>query len=126
MNRDASNNAKQLKEDGGTLLEQGVELGDRVFCMPKLSGSDAADAAAAANHVDAPLPEAIEAAAEGRLGAMRLDGERYVYPLMAVWAERFVAPRLALIGDAAVGMHPVTAHGHTDQRLSGTGRNCYS
>lgn len=58
------------------------------------------------------LALAIEAAAEGRLGAMRLDGERHVYPLVAVWAERFVAPRLALIGDAAVGMHPVTAHGY--------------
>ena len=60
----------------------------------------------------AALALAIEAAAEGRLGAMRLDGERQVYPLVAVWAERFVAPRLALIGDAAVGMHPVTAHGY--------------
>lgn len=54
----------------------------------------------------------IEAAAEGRLGRMRVDGPRHIYPLVAVWAERFVAPRLALIGDAAVGMHPVTAHGY--------------
>lgn len=58
------------------------------------------------------LAQAIEAAAEGRLGAMQPDGERHVYPLVAVWAQRFVAPRLALIGDAAVGMHPVTAHGY--------------
>ena len=29
----------------------------------------------------------------------------------AVYAERFIAPRFALLGDAAVGMHPVTAHG---------------
>lgn len=58
------------------------------------------------------LAVAIEAAAEGRLGAMRVDGARHVYPLVAVWAQRFVAPRLALIGDAAVGMHPVTAHGY--------------
>lgn len=54
----------------------------------------------------------IEAAAQGQLGRMRVDGPRHVYPLVAVWAERFVAPRLALIGDAAVGMHPVTAHGY--------------
>ncbi|HEY1132700.1 MAG TPA: 5-demethoxyubiquinol-8 5-hydroxylase UbiM [Roseateles sp.] len=61
---------------------------------------------------DAALAGAIEAAAEGRLGAMRVAGARHVYPLVAVWAQRFVAPRLALIGDAAVGMHPVTAHGY--------------
>jgi ubiquinone biosynthesis UbiH/UbiF/VisC/COQ6 family hydroxylase len=46
-----------------------------------------------------------------RLGDMRLVGERYAYPLVAVYADRFTAPRLALLGDAAVGMHPVTAHG---------------
>jgi len=61
---------------------------------------------------DAALAAAIEAAAERRLGAMRVIGARHVYPLVAVWAERFVAPRFALIGDAAVGMHPVTAHGY--------------
>ena len=46
-----------------------------------------------------------------RLGNMRLSGERFSYPLVAVHAQRFVAQRFALIGDAAVGMHPVTAHG---------------
>ena len=47
----------------------------------------------------------------GRLGAMELVGSRHVYPLVATWARRFVGTRLALAGDAAVGMHPVTAHG---------------
>ena len=46
-----------------------------------------------------------------RLGAMRLENERHSYPLVAVYADRFVGNRLALVGDAAVGMHPVTAHG---------------
>lgn len=46
-----------------------------------------------------------------RLGAMRVAGPRCAYPLVGVYAERFVAQRFALIGDAAVGMHPVTAHG---------------
>lgn len=53
----------------------------------------------------------IEARFAGRLGGMQLDGERYAYPLVGVHAKRFVAERFALIGDAAVGMHPVTAHG---------------
>ena len=46
-----------------------------------------------------------------RLGSMRLVGERHIYPLVAVYADCFFGRRFALIGDAAVGMHPVTAHG---------------
>lgn len=46
-----------------------------------------------------------------RLGAMRLVSTRHPYPLVAVYAERFAARRFACVGDAAVGMHPVTAHG---------------
>ncbi|RFF27358.1 MULTISPECIES: 5-demethoxyubiquinol-8 5-hydroxylase UbiM [unclassified Wenzhouxiangella] len=46
-----------------------------------------------------------------RLGAMRLEGQRHLYPLVGVWPDRLVAERLAAVGDAAVGMHPVTAHG---------------
>lgn len=48
---------------------------------------------------------------DGRLGDMQLQGERHAYPLVGVYARRFVGPRFALAGDAAVGMHPVTAHG---------------
>ena len=46
-----------------------------------------------------------------RLGTVTTIGTRHVYPLVSVYADRFVAPRAALVGDAAVGMHPVTAHG---------------
>lgn len=46
-----------------------------------------------------------------RLGGMRLASTRHAYPLVAVYADRFVGQRFALVGDAAVGMHPVTAHG---------------
>lgn len=46
------------------------------------------------------------------LGPMTLEGPRHSYPLVAVYAQRFADPRFALIGDAAVGMHPVTAHGY--------------
>ena len=48
---------------------------------------------------------------QNRLGQMRLIGTRHAYPLVATYASRFVAERFALVGDAAVGMHPVTAHG---------------
>ena len=53
----------------------------------------------------------LERRFHGRLGRMRLDSERHVYPLVGTYPERFVGERFALIGDAAVGMHPVTAHG---------------
>ncbi|WP_278958191.1 5-demethoxyubiquinol-8 5-hydroxylase UbiM [Aquipseudomonas alcaligenes] len=46
-----------------------------------------------------------------RLGAMRLASARLAYPLVGAYAEKLFGPRCALIGDAAVGMHPVTAHG---------------
>src|SRR5690625_1932137 len=48
---------------------------------------------------------------EYRLGEMRRISKRNVYPLVGTYATRFHAQRFALIGDAAVGMHPVTAHG---------------
>ncbi len=61
-----------------------------------------------------PIPEfekLVSEQFEGRLGAMQLVGERHSYPLVGVYARRFAAHRFALLGDAAVGMHPVTAHG---------------
>ena len=53
----------------------------------------------------------IAAQFQHRLGAMAMVGERHAYPLVAVWAHRFAGARCALAGDAAVGTHPVTAHG---------------
>lgn len=46
-----------------------------------------------------------------RFGKLTPVSERFSYPLVGVYANRFVASSFALIGDAAVGMHPVTAHG---------------
>ena len=61
-------------------------------------------------------PEAFAAQVQAqfsqRLGPMVLQGERHAYPLVATYAQRFAAHRCALLGDAAVGMHPVTAHGY--------------
>lgn len=62
------------------------------------------------------LPEAEFNAAMAQrfghqLGPMQLSSTRHAYPLVGVWAQRFVAQRFAVVGDAAVGMHPVTAHG---------------
>jgi len=54
----------------------------------------------------------IQAQSGGKLGAIRVAAQRHHYPLVGVYAHRFAAPGFALIGDAAVGMHPVTAHGY--------------
>ncbi len=53
----------------------------------------------------------IEQRLKGKLGQMQQIGKRYTYPLVGVHANQFYANRVVLIGDAAVGMHPVTAHG---------------
>ena len=53
----------------------------------------------------------IEQRLQGQLGSMKLYGRRHHYPLVAVHANKFIGRRYAVIGDAAVGMHPVTAHG---------------
>lgn len=53
-----------------------------------------------------------------RLGAMTLASTRHAYPLVAVYPRRLVAQRFACVGDAAVGMHPVTAHGFNFGLLS--------
>jgi len=60
---------------------------------------------------DAALETDIARRFQHRLGGMRIAGPRCAYPLVGVYARHFVAGRFALIGDAAVGMHPVTAHG---------------
>ncbi|MDR0184437.1 5-demethoxyubiquinol-8 5-hydroxylase UbiM [Lysobacter arvi] len=60
---------------------------------------------------DASFAQDIARRFHGRLGAVSDPGERHVYPLVGAWATRFAGTRVALLGDAAVGMHPVTAHG---------------
>jgi len=88
------------------ILPMNGDISSVVVTLP----SDKAEAAMA-------LPEAafaadIQARFGGKLGKMELISKRVAYPLVGVFAKRFVAPRFALVGDAAVGMHPVTAHGY--------------
>jgi len=47
----------------------------------------------------------------GHLGRIRPIGRRWSYPLSALWAHRFTARRLALVGDAAHGIHPIAGQG---------------
>lgn len=61
---------------------------------------------------DAAFAARLQVQLAGRLGGVRIAGARHHYPLVAVYAHRFAGHRFALVGDAAVGMHPVTAHGY--------------
>ncbi|MDE3078456.1 MAG: FAD-dependent monooxygenase [Paracoccaceae bacterium] len=45
------------------------------------------------------------------LGTLSLEGKRFTYPLNLTLANAFVAPRLALVGDAAHGVHPIAGQG---------------
>lgn len=45
------------------------------------------------------------------LGRTAVEGPRFVYPLSLQLAERLVAPRAALIGDAAHAVHPIAGQG---------------
>ena len=45
------------------------------------------------------------------LGEIGLLGKRFSYPLGLTIANSFIAPRLALVGDAAHGMHPIAGQG---------------
>ena len=60
-------------------------------------------------------PEAFEAHLRRRfgdfLGEVRVEGPRFSYPLSLQLAERWTAPRVALLGDAAHAIHPIAGQG---------------
>ncbi len=45
------------------------------------------------------------------LGEIGLTGKRYTYPLSLSLADRLISDRMALIGDAAHGVHPIAGQG---------------
>ena len=45
------------------------------------------------------------------LGEIDLVGQRYSYPLNLTLAERYIEDRVALVGDAAHGIHPIAGQG---------------
>jgi 2-octaprenyl-6-methoxyphenol hydroxylase len=47
----------------------------------------------------------------GHLGSVKPIGRRWSYPLSAMHAARYVDTRLALVGDAAHGIHPIAGQG---------------
>lgn len=45
------------------------------------------------------------------LGEISLAGDRFTYPLNLTIANSFISDRMALVGDAAHGMHPIAGQG---------------
>jgi 2-octaprenyl-6-methoxyphenol hydroxylase len=69
---------------------------------------------------DAPRYMALDTETFGReiarrlgdhLGAVRPVGRRWMYPLSAMYVHRVTAARLAIVGDAAHGIHPIAGQG---------------
>ena len=60
---------------------------------------------------DAGFLAEVEKRFGGKLGAIALDGPRQSWPLELHLARRYVAPRFALLGDAAHGVHPLAGQG---------------
>jgi ubiquinone biosynthesis UbiH/UbiF/VisC/COQ6 family hydroxylase len=71
--------------------------------------------AADAERLSALAPEAlcreVEAATRGTLGQLSLVSAPRSYPLRRLSARRLVAPRIALVGDAAHVIHPLAGQG---------------
>jgi 2-octaprenyl-6-methoxyphenol hydroxylase len=54
---------------------------------------------------------ALAARFPARYGAVRQTGRRFSYPLGLVHAHQYIAPRMALIAEAAHGIHPIAGQG---------------
>jgi 2-octaprenyl-6-methoxyphenol hydroxylase len=60
---------------------------------------------------DASLSAAIAQRFGSWLGKVEIVGGRWCYPLSLLVAARYVAPRLALVGDSAHAIHPIAGQG---------------
>ncbi len=60
---------------------------------------------------DAVFLDALRPAFGTFLGEITLSGQRFSYPLGLSLAQSFVAEKLALVGDAAHGIHPIAGQG---------------
>jgi 2-octaprenyl-6-methoxyphenol hydroxylase len=60
---------------------------------------------------DAPFMREVSVRLGGRLGAIQQIGRRWTHTLSAMYAHRYYAERLVLVGDSAHGVHPIAGQG---------------
>ena len=110
------------KAHRGAALEHFLPAGP--FAQLPMTGTDGAPNLSAVVWTErsdiAPRMMALDDATFGReiarrlgdhLGAVRPIGRRWIYKLGALHAHRYTAERLALVGDAAHGIHPIAGQG---------------
>jgi 2-octaprenyl-6-methoxyphenol hydroxylase len=85
-------------EDGAFLSS--IVWTEKAATVPRLMALD-----------DTALTAELQFRLGGHLGAIRLVGRRWMFPLSAMYVHKMVAERLAVVGDAAHGIHPIAGQG---------------
>lgn len=97
---------ERLGDDGPTAL---LPRGDRHYGLVHAVARDEADAVAALD--EAGFLQRVQDAFGWRAGRFLACGPRVAYPLVRVLADRQVAERVVLVGNAAQTIHPLGAQG---------------
>jgi ubiquinone biosynthesis UbiH/UbiF/VisC/COQ6 family hydroxylase len=108
---------KHEKPHNNIALEY-FQYGRTLALLPMIGNTSSIVITVATDKADAILKQSesefnqdITQTLKAEFGEMELQGERHAYPLVGVYSQTLISHRFALIGDAAVGMHPVTAYG---------------
>lgn len=105
--RPGGERVREFLRPGGPLAL--LPIGPRLTSITWVDRPERAAHLADASHER--LARALQDEIGGLLGELTIAGTPTAYPLSAHRARRFAAPRVALVGDAAHGIHPIHAQG---------------